>query len=127
MEDRAMSQHPSERLRRLCLALPEATERRSHGEPAWFIRDKKLFVTMSDHHHDDRVALWCAAPEGAQEELVAADPTHFFRPPYVGGRGWLGVYLDVDVDWDEVAQLVADAYRQVAPRSLVAQLDKGQA
>ena len=122
-----MPQHPSERLRRLCLALPEATERRSHGEAAWFVRDKKLFVTMSDHHHDDRVAFWCAAPEGAQEELVAADPTHFFRPPYVGGRGWLGVYLDVDVDWDEVAQLVADAYRQVAPKSLVAQLDEGPA
>jgi hypothetical protein len=113
-----MPPEPLERLRRLCLALPEATERRSHGGPAWFVRDKKLFVTMSDHHHDDRVAFWCAAPQGAQEELIAADPSHFFRPPYVGGRGWLGVYLDVDVDWDEVAQLVADAYRQVAPEGL---------
>jgi hypothetical protein len=115
---------PVARLRRLCLRLPEATERHSHGEPAWFVRDKKLFVTLSDHHHDDRVAFWCAAPEGVQEELVAADPIHFFRPPYVGGRGWLGVYLDVEVDWDEVASLVEEAYRQVAPKSLIAQLDR---
>lgn len=112
------------RLRRICLALPEVNERQSHGEPSWFVRDKKLFVTMSDHHHDDRVAFWCAAPEGAQEELVTADPEHFFRPPYVGHRGWLGVYLDVDVDWDEVEALVTDSYRQVAPKSLVASLDK---
>jgi hypothetical protein len=114
---------PLSRLRRLCLALPEATERLSHGEPSWFVRDKKLFVTYSNHHHDDRVAFWCAAPEGAQEELTAADPEHYFRPPYVGHRGWLGVYLDVEVDWEEVAQLVEDAYREVAPKALVAELD----
>jgi hypothetical protein len=114
---------PLVRLRPLCLVLPETTERVSHGEPAWFVRDKKLFVTYADHHHDDRVALWCAAPEGAQEELVAADPEHFFRPPYVGGRGWLGVYLDGDPDWDEIAEIVVDAYRQVAPRRLIAALD----
>jgi hypothetical protein len=120
-----MAPDPVTRLRRLCLALPEATERESHGEPAWFVRDKKLFVTLSDHHHDDRVAFWCAAPEGAQDELVAGDPVHFFRPPYVGGRGWVGVYLDVEVDWDEIASLVEDAYRQVAPKSLLVQLDEG--
>jgi hypothetical protein len=116
--------NPVTRLRRICLALPEATERQSHGEPAWFVRDKKLFVTLSDHHHDDRVAFWCAAPDGAQEELVAADPSRFFRPPYVGGRGWLGVYLDVEVDWDEIATFVEDAYREVAPKSLIAKLDQ---
>jgi hypothetical protein len=78
---------------------------------------------FADHHHDDRLAFWCAAPAGAQEELVAADPQRFFRPPYVGGRGWLGVYLDVDVDWAEVGEIVTDAYREVAPRKLVAELD----
>jgi hypothetical protein len=88
------------------------------------VRDKKLFVTLSDHHHDDRVAFWCAAPDGAQEELVIADPVRYFRPPYVGGRGWLGVYLDVDVDWDEVAALVKAAYREVAPKTLVSRLDE---
>ncbi|WP_166346693.1 MmcQ/YjbR family DNA-binding protein [Phytoactinopolyspora limicola] len=114
---------PLERLRRLCLALPETTERPSHGEPTWFVRDKKVFVTYADHHHDDRLGFWCAAPPGVQEELVAEDPERFFRPPYVGHRGWLGVRLDVPVDWDEIAEIVRDAYRLVAPKTLVAQLD----
>ena len=110
------------RLRALCLALPEASEKLSHGEPTWFVR--KVFVTYAGRHHDERVALWCAAPTGAQEALVGSDPHRFFRPPYVGGRGWLGVYLDVpEIDWDEIAELVADAYRTVAPKRLVAQLD----
>jgi hypothetical protein len=114
---------PLEALRRLCLALPEATERLSHGEPTWFVRGKTTFVTYADHHHDDRLAFWCAAAPGVQEALVASDPGRFFRPAYVGHRGWLGVYLDVPVDWDEVAELVTDAYRAVAPRRLVAQLE----
>ncbi|MEW1846896.1 MmcQ/YjbR family DNA-binding protein [Nonomuraea angiospora] len=109
-----------ERLRALCLALPEVTERLSHGEPTWFVRGKKTFVMFADHHHDDRLAFWCAAPPGAQGELVAEDPERFFRPPYVGHRGWLGVYLDVEVDWAEVTEIVADAYRQIAPKSLIA-------
>jgi hypothetical protein len=113
----------AERLRSICLALPETPERLSHGEPTWFVRDKKVFVTLSDHHHDDRVGFWCAAPSGVQEALVADRPGGFYRPPYVGHRGWLGVYLDVPVDWDEVADLVTDAYRQVAPKRLAAQLD----
>ena len=106
------------RLRALCLALPEVEERLSHGECAWFVRGKRLFVTFADRHHDDRVACWCAAPPDAQEALVANHPERFFRPPYVGHRGWLGVYLDVPVDWDEVAELVRDAYLVVAPRRL---------
>ena len=113
---------PLERLRALCTALPEVTEKLSHGEPTWFVR--KSFVMFADHHHDDRLAFWCAAPPGVQEELVASDPDRFFRPPYVGGRGWLGVYLDVpDVDWTEIAEIVTDAYREVAPKRLVALLD----
>lgn len=113
---------PLPRLRALCLALPEVTEKLSHGEPTWFVR--RVFVSYADHHHDDRVAFWCAAPAGAQEALVAAHPDRFFRPPYVGHRGWLGVWLDHDaVDWDEVAEIVVDAYRQVAPRTLRAALD----
>jgi hypothetical protein len=115
---------PLERLRTLCMALPEVTEKVSHGEPTWFVR--KTFVMFADHHHDDRLAFWCAAPPGAQEELVAAEPGRFFRPPYVGGRGWLGVYLDVpDVDWTEIEEIVTDAYRQVAPKRLVTRLDAG--
>ena len=114
---------PLLRLRPLCLALPEVTERLSHGEPTWFVRDKKTFVSYADHHHDDRLGFWCAAPEGVQAMLVEAEPQLFFRPPYVGHRGWLGVYLDVDVDWDRIAEIVEDAYRTIAPKRLVAELD----
>jgi hypothetical protein len=119
-----MSEQPLDRLRALCLALPEVSERLSHGEPAWFIRGKKQFVTLSDHHHDDRFGFWCAAPPGVQEALVGSDPERYFRPPYVGHRGWLGVHLDLDapVDWEEMAEIVADAYRVVAPAKLVAAL-----
>lgn len=114
---------PLERLRGICASLPEVTEKLSHGEPTWFVR--KTFVMFADHHHDDRLAFWCAAPAGVQEELVTCDPAHFFRPPYVGGRGWLGVYLDVpDVDWTEIEGIVLDAYRQVAPKRLAARLDE---
>lgn len=111
---------PLPRLRALCLALPEVTERISHGEPTWFVR--RVFVSYAERHHDDRVAFWCAAPPGAQEELVAAEPDRFFRPPYVGGRGWLGVRLDTDPDWGEIAEIVTDAYREIAPARLVALL-----
>jgi hypothetical protein len=112
------------RLRRICLALPQVTERPSHGAPTFFVRDKKSFVMFHhDHHGDDRLAIWCAAPPGVQAELADQEPQRFFRPPYVGHRGWLGVRLDVEVDWDEVAGIVADAYRMVAPKGLVRQLD----
>jgi hypothetical protein len=107
-----------DQLRRLCLALPEVTERLSHGEPAWFVRDKTLFVMFADHHHDDRLAFWCAAPPDAQAAMVAAMPDRFFVPPYVGVRGWVGIRLDVPVDWEEIAEIVTDAYRTVAPKRL---------
>src|SRR3954451_25474254 len=101
-----MPETPLDRLRALCLALPEVTERNSHGDPASFIRGKRSFITFADHHHDDRLAFWCAAPPGAQAMLLEAAPERFFRPPYVGHRGWLGMYLDVPVDWDEIAGIV---------------------
>jgi hypothetical protein len=112
-------------LRAICLALPEVTERLSHGAPTWFIRGKKSFATLWEHgHHQDEFPhLWCAAPPGAQQELIAAAPDRFFRPPYVGGRGWLGVRLDGALDWQEIAELCQDAYRAVAPARLVARLD----
>ncbi|GAA1004650.1 phosphoribosylglycinamide formyltransferase [Acrocarpospora pleiomorpha] len=115
-----------ERLRALCLELPETTERLSHGEPTWFIRGKKTFVTFADHHHDDRLGFWCAAAPGVQQELVDTEPDRFYRPPYVGHRGWLGVYLDVPVDWQEIRQIITDAYRQIAPKTLSSQLNPAQ-
>ena len=118
-----MSEDPFPRLREICLSLPQTTERMSHGEPTWFVRGKKTFVTYADHHHDDVLGFWCAAPEGAQAMLVDSAPDRYYRPPYVGHRGWLGVRLDVPVDWDEIAEVVEDAYRVVAPKSLVVELD----
>lgn len=112
------------RVRAHCLALPEVTERPSHGAPTFFVRDKKSFVMFHDDHHGDgRLAVWCAAPPGAQAELVDQEPDRFFRPAYVGHRGWIGVRLDRGVDWDEVGSIVTDAYRQVAPATLVRRLD----
>jgi hypothetical protein len=114
------------RFRDACESLPEVEERPSHGAPTFFVRGKKSFATLwADGHHEDEFPhLWCAAPLGAQQELIAAKPEMYFRPPYVGGRGWLGVRLNRDVDWDEIAELCADAYRVIAPRRLVQQLDE---
>ena len=110
------------RLRAICLALPETSERPSHGSPTWFVRDKRSFVTLvDDHHGDGRFAIWCAAPPGDQQLLVDADPDRFFVPPYVGHRGWLGVRLDRGIDPDELAGIIEDAYMTVAPKRLLVQ------
>ena len=101
-----------QRIRDLCLALPGATERISHGEPSWFVRGQ--FLTIADRHHDDRVAFWAAAPEGAQQHWIALDAGRFFRPPYVGGRGWIGGYLDVEQDWDDIAEIIEAAHDVVS-------------
>ena len=116
------------RIREICLALPETSERLSHGAPTFFVRGKRAFVmVMTDHHGDGRFALWCAAPEGMQQMLVETDPERFFVPPYVGHRGWLGVRLDRGLHWDELAGIAEDAYAEVAPAKLLeaAQLDRG--
>jgi hypothetical protein len=113
-----------ERVRTICLAFPGVTEKLSHGAPGFFVG--KQFVTLwwQGHHHHDFPHLWCAAPPGAQDELVGTGP--YFRPPYVGHRGWLGVRLDgdidKDIDWEELREVLEDAYRTVAPARLVAQL-----
>jgi hypothetical protein len=114
-----------EEIRAICLAFPEVTERLSHGTPTFFVRDKKAFVYawIGGHHDNEFPHLWCAAPPGVQQELVASGPQRFFRPPYVGHRGWVGVRLDGDVDWAEVAEVSEDAYRLIAPKRLVAELD----
>ena len=108
------------RVRQVCLALPETSERLSHGEPTFFVRGKRAFaMAATNHHGDGRWAIWCAAPEGTQKMLVEADPERFFVPPYVGHRGWLGVRLDGEVHWDELAGILEDAYAEVAPGKLV--------
>ena len=116
-----------QRIRELCLALPETSERLSHGQPTFFVRDKRSFLMVLDNHHGDgRFSIWCAAEDGAQELLMEADPERFFRPPYVGHRGWLGVRLDRGLNWDELAGIVEDAYAEVAPPKLLAEARRAQ-
>jgi hypothetical protein len=106
------------RIRRICLSLPETSERPSHGAPTFFIREKRAFVMFHDDHHGDgRLAIWCAAPDGVQEALVDSRPSRFFVPPYVGHRGWVGVRLDRGPDWDQVGGVVEDAHMTVEARS----------
>lgn len=116
----------TDRLRAITARLPEVSERVSHGAVTFFVREKRVVAYLTDDHHGDgRLALVYPAPEGVQAEVIAADPDRFFRPPYVGHRGWVGLRLDIDPDWDEVADVVDEAYRKVAPKRLVAQLDAG--
>jgi hypothetical protein len=113
-----------DRVRKICFELPDVEERPSHGAPTFFYRGKKTFLMFHDDHHGDgRLAIWCHAPAGVQGLLVTEEPERFFVPAYVGYRGWVGVRLDLDVDWDEVAGIVRDAYKMVAPRKVVAALD----
>ena len=112
-------------VRTACIALPEVTERISHGAPTFFVRNRVTFVMfVDDHHGDSRMGIWCAAPAGTQEQLVGLEPERFYRPPYVGHRGWLGVRLDIDPDWAELAMICEEAYRQVTPKRLIAELDQ---
>jgi len=98
-------------VRKLCLSFAGATERPSHGAPTFFIGGKRAFVMfVADHHGDGRLALWCAAPPGAQRMLVDSDPEIFFVPPYVGPSGWVGVRLDRGADWSLVAGVIEHAY-----------------
>lgn len=121
---RKASDDPLERLRAICLALPEATEKEAWGAPTFRVRDKMFAMFLDNHHGDDRVAIWCKAPPEVQGMLVSADARRFFVPPYVGHKGWVGVRLDLDVDWDEVAGIVEDGYRMSAPKRLIALLDQ---
>src|SRR5262245_43631787 len=102
------------------MALPGATEKVAWGEPTW--RAGKMFAQMDTHHHGAaHVAVWLPARRGVQEALVEEDPVHYFRPPYVGHKGWVGARIDNGPDWRAIAALVAEAYREVAPsRQLIA-------
>ena len=118
-----MTERPSdpavwERLRAICGSLPNVTDKTSHGELAWSTgtgTKARQFATTWDHHHDDRNAVVMAAPPGAQERLLADDSARYFRPPYVGGRGWIGVYLDTGtVDWDLIELHLRDAHATIS-------------
>ena len=110
-----MTEAPIERVRRLCLSWPDVTERLSHGEPTWFHRDKRSFATGADHHHDDRVAVWLASPPGARDDADRSEsPSATSCRRTSGHRGWIGVYLDVDVDWERLEELIGNAYHTIA-------------
>lgn len=111
-------------VRKICFSFPEVSERLSHGSPSFFIREKKTLCSfVDDHHGDGRMGIWCPAFPGVQEELIEAEPDRFYRPPYVGPSGWVGLRLETDVDWDEVRLLLADSYRKVGPKKLIAELE----
>ncbi len=115
-----MSPSPTDRLRTICLSLPEAAERETWGAPTFRVRDK-IFAIHT--RRDGRASLWCKAPPGSQVVLVGTDPDRFFVPPYVGHKGWIGMRLDNKPDWDEVAALIRRSYRLIAPKRLAARLE----
>lgn len=117
---------PIDRVRKICLALPQATEKLAWGEPTFRTGAAgKMFVMFANNHHSDgRVAIWCKAGPGTQDLLVRADPKRFFVPPYMGPSGWVGVRLEDGIaDWSEIAEIVEEAYRITAPKPLLALLD----
>ncbi len=123
-----MGKRELDRVRRIALALPEVTERLSHGAPCFYIQNKRALCRYHDHHRgDDRISLWCPVEPSVQEALVADRPKLFFKPtPSAGGifADWIGAYLDTqDVDWKLVATVVEQAFVKVAPSKLVAEFE----
>jgi hypothetical protein len=123
-----MPSGPIARLRRVCLALPEAHEVEAWGEPTFRVRNKlfAMYAAPNNHHGGGRPAVWCKAAPGNQALMVRAEPERYFVPPYVGPSGWVGVWLDRNPDWSEVKELMKDSYRLVAPKKLAALLEGGQ-
>lgn len=118
-----MAKDPLSKLRKIIEALPETSEKLSHGAPTWW-GGKRTFATYHDGNYDEgRRAVWIKAPDGAQESLIFADPERFYRPKYLGPSGWVAMRLEGKVDWDEVRVLLVEGYRMVAPKRALAQLD----
>jgi len=110
-----------ERVRHICLALPETSERLSHGEPTFFVH-KKVFVMFANNHHDDgRIAVWLPVPSGFQADLIETSPAIYFKPPYVGVRGWVGINLD-QIGEDDLNFLIHTAWELIAPKRLLARI-----
>jgi len=112
----------NEAVREVCLSFPEVEEVVSHGFPDFRVRGKTFASYVVNHHGDGRVALWLNAPAGSQDHYSKSQPRHFFVPPYVGPRGWLGIHLNKGLSWHRVASLVRQAYEKVAPRALSASI-----
>ena len=110
-----MSDQHLQRVREICLALPETTERLSHGEPTFFVGKKVFAMFANNHHQDGRIAVWIPVPDGAQLMLIEAAPQRFFKPPYVGVRGWVGVELS-EINPEELAHHLRIAWKLIAPK-----------
>jgi hypothetical protein len=117
--------NPLTRVRKLCLALPEAHEVEAWGEPTFRVKNKlfAMYASSENHHGAGRASVWLKAGRGNQDVMVHADPARFFVPPYVGPSGWVGVRLEGRVDWKELDMLLRDAYRLVAPKRLAARVE----
>lgn len=120
-----MPQSPLVRVRRICLAFPEAHEVEAWGEPTFRVRNKlfAMYASASSHHGGGRPAVWCKAGPGNQSLMIQFAPHRFFAPPYVGPSGWVGVWLDGAVNWAELAEVLRDAYLLTAPKRVSAALD----
>ena len=116
-----MNEQHLQRVRDICLALPETTERLSHGEPTFFVGKKVFAMFANNHHHDGRIAVWIPVPPGAQSMLIDAAPQKFFKPPYVGVRGWVGIEL-AEISPEELAHHLRTAWQQIAPKRLLSAL-----
>ena len=103
------------RVRKMCLSLPETSEKIAWGAPTFRVKGKLFVMYVDNHHSDGRVAIWCMAPEGSQRALVASDPEHFFVPPYVGPSGWIGIRLDRKLDWSIIKEMIQEAHHTRAP------------
>lgn len=112
-DDSEISEEHLHRVRRICSTLPGTTEKLSHGEPTFFVKKKVYAMFANNHHNDGHIAVWIAAPPGLQAMLVKTEPTKFFRPPYVGVKGWIGVELGAVSD-DELSLHLAEAWHLIA-------------
>lgn len=112
-------------LREVCLDYPEAVETEAFGSPTFQVRSKNFAMV---HKPDHRVAVWCKAPPGAQEAWIATDPGRYFKPPYLGPKGWVAAWIspECEPDWEAIAEIVDESYRLVAPKRLVASIDPGR-
>jgi hypothetical protein len=118
------SERHLKRVRRICDSLPETTEKLSHGEPTFFVKKKVYVMFDNNHHNDGHIAVWVPAPPGIQEMLIEASAEKFFKPPYVGVRGWIGIELG-EVSDEELAFHIQTAYKLIAPKKLHALLETG--
>lgn len=110
-------------IRRICLNLPETEERLNHGMPAFAVKNRTAFIFVQESKKENRASIWFKALPEIQEELVEQDPDRFFTPPYLGPSGWVGLRLDIDLDWEEVAQATEEAWRLVAPKRAIKELE----